>query len=108
MSAATVTDVTPAGGLNNYHFRVTVVNDGTATQPTDTLQFVNIYNDAGDKLDAKGVPPLAPGQSYTVNYELPRSRDAGNGTSNLKFELNPESVSAYSCNSAHKVLSVIY
>lgn len=90
LTSATVKGVTPAGALNQYQIGATVTNLGNAPEPNNTLQFVNMYQaEVGEKLDAKGVPPLMPGQSYTVTYTYQRSRDAGNGTTKLAFQLAP-------------------
>jgi hypothetical protein len=83
----TVAGVTPSGGLNNYHITGTVTNVGGATQSKDVLQSVDIYM-ADQKLDAKSIPPLAAGQSATFNYVYQRSKDAGQGTTRLRFVLD--------------------
>lgn len=83
----TVGGVTPNGNLNNYHITGTVTNVGGATQAKDTLQSVDIYL-AGQKLDAKSIPPLAAGQSATFDYVYQRSKDAGQGTTRLRFVLD--------------------
>jgi hypothetical protein len=89
IASVTVKSVAPQGALNRYTISATVVNNGGMPQPKDTLQFVNIYQEAGEKLDAKGIPPLNPGESYTFTWSYVRSRDAGNGTTKLSFELAP-------------------
>jgi CARDB len=88
----TVSGVTPSGNLNNYHITGTVTNMGSSTQAKDVLQSVDIYM-ADQKLDAKSIPPLAAGQSTTFTYTYQRSKDAGQGTTRLRFALdmhNPE------------------
>jgi len=87
ITSASVKDVVPQGNLNRYDIVATVVNNSGQTQSKDMLQFVDVYH-AGDKLDDRGVPPLAAGQSYTVPYSYFRSRDAGNGTTKLIFAMD--------------------
>lgn len=77
----------PAGGLTHYQLTATVTNLGTQSQANNVLQFVDIYM-AGDKLDAKGVPPLQAGQSYTFTYSYARASDAGPNTTHLKFAID--------------------
>jgi subtilase family serine protease len=83
----TVTGVTQDGGLNDYHITGTVTNTGGATQAKDVLQSVDIYM-AGQKLDSKSIPPLAAGQSAQFTYVYQRSKDAGQGTTRLRFVLD--------------------
>jgi len=98
ITSVAVKSVTPDGNLNRYELTGTVVNQGDAAQAKDTLQFVDIYlGEAGDKLDAKGIPPLAPGQSYTFSYSFVRSHDAGNGTTKLRFKMDMGSSAAQKC-----------
>jgi len=83
--------------LDFYHVTATVTNLGNQAQPGNVLQFVDV-NQYGGRLDDRGVPPLAPGQSYTVSYVWPRSTDAGKLTSPLDFRLRlVGSSSAQSC-----------
>jgi subtilase family serine protease len=83
----TVAGVTSNGNLNNYRITGTVTNAGSATQAKDVLQSVDIYM-ADQKLDAKSIPPLAAGQSATFEYVYQRSKDAGQGTTRLRFVLD--------------------
>jgi hypothetical protein len=82
-----VQNVVPAGGLNTYHITGTVTNLGNQPQANNVLQSVDMYM-VREKLDAKGIPPLAPGQSYTFAFDYQRSRDAGNGSTNLRFQID--------------------
>ena len=84
--SVTVKGVSPSSGLNNYELTGTVVNNGSA-QDSNVLQFVDILQN-GQKLDAKAVPPLAAGQSYTFTYVSQRSKDAGLGSSKLTFQMD--------------------
>ena len=72
--------------LNNYRVVGTVTNVGSQTQGGDVLQFLDV-NQYGHRLDDRGIPPLAPGQSYTVSYIWKRSVDAGQGTTPLSLHL---------------------
>jgi subtilase family serine protease len=95
-----VQNVVPDGNLNTYRITGTVTNMGTQPQANNVLQLVDMYM-AGDKLDAKGVPPLAPGQSYTFAFNYQRSRDAGNGTTRLRFAIDirqPSPPGSENCN----------
>ena len=89
IASVTVKSVAPQGALNHYTISTTVVNSGGMPQPNGTLQFVNIYQEVGEKLDARGIPPLRPGESYTFAWSYVRSRDAGDGTTKLSFQLAP-------------------
>jgi hypothetical protein len=86
ITSVSVKDVTKNGLLNQYHIAGTVANLGGTSQASSMLQFVNIYQ-YGRKLDAKSVPPLRSGQSYTFSYALARSADAGSGTTTLDFHI---------------------
>ena len=82
-----VKNVSQNGTINVYHLVGTVTNVGNRSQTSNVLQFVDVYlND--QKLDARGVPPLRRGQSYTFGYDFQRSHDAGDGASQLRFQLD--------------------
>ncbi len=72
--------------LDLYHVTATVKNVGSEAQAGNVMQFVDV-GQYGRRLDDRGVPPLAPGQSYTVTYVWPRSTDAGRWTSPLDFHV---------------------
>ncbi|HXP92920.1 MAG TPA: CARDB domain-containing protein [Candidatus Binatia bacterium] len=80
--SARVAGVTQNDGLNHYAIAVTVRNVGSAPSG---WQFVDVYKN-GEKKDAKGIPSLGPGRSYTYTYGYNRSREAGNGTIDLSFQ----------------------
>jgi hypothetical protein len=82
--------------LDFYHVTATVTNLGSQAQPGDALQFVDVVQ-YGGRLDDRGVPPLAPGQSYTVDYTWPRSADAGKMTSPLDFRMRSAASPAGNC-----------
>jgi hypothetical protein len=82
-----VKNVSQNGAVNVYHLAGTVTNVGNRGQTSNVLQFVDVYlND--QKLDARGIPPLRRGQSYTFGYDFQRSHDAGDGASQLRFQLD--------------------
>ena len=82
--SARVAGVTTDGnGLNHYALAVTVKNEGGGSSG---WQFVDVFKN-GEKKDAKGIPSLASGQSYTYTYHYNRAADAGNGTLALDFRL---------------------
>jgi hypothetical protein len=83
---AAMRTVTQNGEVNRYTVAITVANQGTATQPGNTLQSVEIYQD-GQKVDQKGVPPLRAGQAAVVTYGFDRSRLARERTTDLDFRL---------------------
>jgi subtilase family serine protease len=86
ITSAAVKNVTNTGQINTYHTVGTVTNLGSQAQPSNTLQFVDIYVD-GQKRNDRGIPPLAPGQSYTFGFDWPRASDAGNGTTTVRYRL---------------------
>jgi hypothetical protein len=103
MTSVSVHSVTKTRFLNEYRVVGTVTNVGGAMQGSNVLQFVDI-NQYGSRLDDRGVPPLAPGQSYSVAYVWNRSVDAGNWTTPLSFHLRgvaPLPVSLNDCNPAN-------
>jgi hypothetical protein len=86
-----VKGATSVNGLDHYAMSGKVVNLGRTAQASNVLQFVDIYDDSyagGQKKDAKGIPPLKPGQSYTFSYVSLRSSDAGKGTSKFAFQID--------------------
>ena len=82
--------------LNLYHVTARVTNLGNQAQAGNLLQFVDVVQYDG-RLDDRGVPPLGPGESYTVNYIWPRSADAGKGTSPLNFRIRSVAPMTDSC-----------
>ncbi len=92
--------VTTTRYLNLYRVAVTVTNLGSVAQADNVLQFVDVMQ-YGDRLDDRGIPPLAAGASYTFTYVWKRAVDAGTGTTPLNFHvrfLSPESPGAQDCN----------
>jgi hypothetical protein len=103
MTSVSVQGVTKTRFLNKYRVVGTVTNVGGAAQGANVMQFVDI-SQYGNRLDDRGVPPLAPGQSYTVAYVWNRSVDAGSGTTPLTFRLRgvaPLPVTLDDCNPAN-------
>jgi hypothetical protein len=86
VTAVSLRSVSRTPYLHLYHITATVTNVGSQAQAGNALQFVDVVQ-YGGRLDDRGIPPLAPGQSYTVSYVWPRSADAGSGTSPLDFRL---------------------
>ena len=98
--SVSVANVTTEGALNRYHFTGRVTNLGNRAQPSNVLQFVDIYQN-GVRKDDRGIPPLRPGQSYSFGYDYLRSTDAGAGTSRLRFRIRmrqPAGQSSQDCN----------
>jgi hypothetical protein len=90
-----VKNVTSNGSLNEYHIEGTVTNLGSSGQSRNTLQFVDIWQ-YGVHMDDRGIPPLAPGQSYKFGYVWQRNAGAGSGTTSLDFRMRM--VSGSNCN----------
>lgn len=105
LTSVTVKNVTTSGQLNTYHMVGTVTNLGSQGQPSNTLQFVDIYVDQMKKND-RGIPPLAPGQSYTFGFDWPRSTDAGSGTTTVHYRIRM--VQGSDCNPANGTNSVTF
>jgi hypothetical protein len=107
IASVAVKNVNSEGGLNRYELSGTVVNMGRSAQTSNTSQFVDIYNGSA-KLDAKGIPPLKPGQSYAFSYVSARSRDAGKGTTKLTFQLDVRQASSQDCTTGTHRYSVSF
>jgi hypothetical protein len=105
ITSVTVKNVTNSGKLNTYHMVGTVTNLGSQGQPKNTLQFVDIYIDQMKRND-RGIPPLAPGQSYTFGFDWSRSSDAGSGTTTARFRIRM--VQGSDCNPANGSNSVTF
>ena len=101
ITSASVHSMTTDGKLNFYQIAATVKNAGGAAQSSRTLQFVDLYQ-FDEKLDAKGVPPLGVGSSYTVLYTIKRSAQAGKGTTFLTFKIDP------ACNSNQGTYAFVF
>jgi len=108
--SAKVQSVVSNGGVNHYTLVGKVTNLGSAKQASNVLQFVDIYQN-GTRLEDRGVPPLAPGQSYTFSYDWQRASDAGNGTTTMNFSLrmtSPSPPGNEDCNPANNTSSVTF
>lgn len=79
--------VTTNGGLNHYTVAITVQNQGNIRQPSNLLQSVDVFQD-GLRVDRIGLQPLRPNQMQKVTYGFDRAADAGEGTTNLAFNLD--------------------
>jgi len=105
ITSVVVKNVTTSGQLNTYHIVGTVTNLGSQAQPSNTLQFVDIYAET-DRHDDRGIPPLAPGQSYTFRYDWQRSSDAGPGSTTVHFRIRM--VQGQNCSPANGTNSVTF
>jgi subtilase family serine protease len=90
ITKAAVQSTTTNGNLNHYVIAITVQNMGTANQPSNLLQSVNVYQN-GDKVDQKGLQPLSPGKSQTVTYAFDRASEARAHTTHFRFMLTTPS-----------------
>jgi subtilase family serine protease len=105
-----VQNVTNNGSANHYTLVGRVTNLGTAKQSSNVLQFVDIYQN-GTRLEDRGVPPLAPGQSYTFSYDWQRASDAGSGTTTMHFSLrmtSPSPPGSQDCNTGNDTFNVTF
>ncbi len=105
ITSVVVKNVTSNGSVSIYHITGTVTNLGSQRQPSDTLQFVDVYVDQV-KHDDRGIPPLAPGQSYTFGYDWTRSNQAGNGSTTAHFRMDMRRGS--NCNPNNGTYSVTF
>lgn len=110
VGSVSVKSVTKTGNLNRYEITGTVTNVGAASQGSDALQSVDIYQ-GKEKLDSKSIPPLKMKQSYTFPYVFMRSSDAGNSTTHLRFQLNvthPSPPDSQICNMANDSFTLTF
>lgn len=108
--SATVQSTNTGGGINRYSLAIRVANLGSAKQPSNLLQSVDIYEN-GIKLDTKGLPPLRPRQSYSFVYVYQRSADAGAGTTVLHLNLTvhrPSPTGQQDCNARNDAYTVTF
>ncbi len=91
-----VKNVEPDGALSRYVLSVDVANHGAASQASNTLQSVDIYQD-GTKVGQKGVPPLKAGQAYAFPFSFERNSNSPDGTTKLVFALTPKLGDASAC-----------
>ena len=105
-----VESVSASGNLNRYNITGIVTNVGSASQGTDALQSVDVYQ-GKTKLNSKSIPPLKAAQSFTFSYVSARSTDAGNGTTQLRFQLNvrhPSPSDSQICNMANDSFTLTF
>ena len=72
--------------VNRYKIGITVANVGRMKQAANVQQDVVMYRNEV-KTDSKGVPPLRPGQSYTVTFTMERASGGDVNTTDLRFAL---------------------
>lgn len=100
VTSVVVKNVTRNGNVNQYHLEGTVRNLGSQGQPSNTLQFVDIYEGASrERLNDRGIPPLQAGQTYTFGYVWNRALDAGQNSTTLEFRVRM--VQGSNCNSGN-------
>lgn len=107
ITSVKVANVTSNGSVNRYTLVGTVSNNGDQKQASSALQFVDIYTN-GQRVNDRGIPPLAPGQSYTFSYVWQRSTDAGNNTTLMRFSLRmvPPSAGNADCNPGNNTTTI--
>ncbi len=74
------------GSMNQYRLVGTVQNMGTAAQPANTLQFVDIY-DGSQKLDSRSIPPLSNSGTFHFTYNWSRAHEAAAGSTTFTFKM---------------------
>lgn len=110
ITSVKVQNVSSNGSLNSYTLVGTVTNLGSQKQASNVLQFVDIYQDR-TRLNDRGIPPLAPGQSYTYSYLWQRAADAGNGTTTFHFNLRmvqPATPGSQDCDTANDTYRITF
>lgn len=85
----------PMGKMTQYHLVGTVKNMGTANQPSNTLQFVDIY-DGAQRVDAKTIPPIPTSGTFHFTYNWNRASEAGAGSTTFVFKIRM--VNGTNCN----------
>ncbi len=76
-------------GVTRYQLVGTVTNVGSESQPSNVLQFVDIYDaQTGVKLDSRGIPPLTVGGTYTFTYAWLRASESAAGSTTLTFRFH--------------------
>jgi subtilase family serine protease len=110
LTSVRVQNVTGNGSLNHYTLVGRVTNLGNQSQASNVLQFVDIYQN-GTRLEDRGVPPLAPGQSYTFSYVWQRAADAGTNTTTFDFRIrmaSPSPPGNQDCNPGNDTLHLTF
>ena len=107
ITSVKVANVVSNGSLNHYTLVGTVTNGGDEKQPSNALQFVDIFTN-GQRVNDRGIPPLAPGQSYTFSYVWQRSADSGNNSTLMRFSLRfaPPSQGNTDCNPTNDTTTI--
>jgi hypothetical protein len=102
---ASLKSIDAAGPIGKVNVAITVRNVGTARQPGNTLQSVQIFQ-GETKTGTKGIPPLRPGESYTFIYSFPRSVEAARHSTQLALRLvvaSPPGIECVSSNDFFKL-----
>jgi hypothetical protein len=100
-----VQSTSSSGGVNRYHIVGAVTNLGTTGQPSNVLQFVDIYDaQTMTKLDSRGISPLSVGATVHFTYDWKRSSEAQAGSSTLLFRMNM--VQGSNCSPANGALKL--
>ena len=96
--------------LNRYNITGIVTNVGSASQGTDALQSVDVYQ-GKTKLDSKIIPPLKAAQSLRF-LTFPRARPTPEtGQHQLRFQLNvrhPSPSDSQICNMANDSFTLTF
>jgi subtilase family serine protease len=110
ITSVKVQSVNGSGSLNRYTIVGSVTNLGSQKQASNVLQFVDLYQN-GTRLEDRGIPPLAPGQTYTWSYVWGRASDAGPNTTTFHFNLRMTQLSppgSQDCNAGNNTFSLTF
>ncbi len=105
ITSAKLKSIVPNGPVSLVNVAITVKNVGRLRQPGNTLQSVFIYQ-SEIKTSSKGIPPLAPGQTYSFIYSFQRSSEAPPHTTPLQLKLVVASPAGIECVSPNDFFSL--
>ena len=95
------------GALWHYTITINVKNLGPKGQGSNVLQSVDVFQN-GTKVDAKSVPPLAPGKAFPAVYAFDRADGAAPNTTRFLFKLDIHSpAGAPDCNAANDLYRLV-
>jgi hypothetical protein len=102
ITSVKIKGVATSNALNHYTMIGNVTNVGGRNQASNVIQTIAIF-DGAQQVDAKGIPPLGVGQSYSFTYVWPRATDAGNGTTTFNFRLKTPDVDCGTANDSYRL-----
>lgn len=102
ITSVKIKGVATSNALNHYTMVGTITNVGAQRQSGSVIQTIEIF-DGAQQIDAKGIPPLPVGQSYSFTYVWPRATDAGTGTTTFDFRLKTPDVDCGTANDSYRL-----